>query len=291
MKVLVTGSKGQLGSTLVEFLENKNIRVQPANKEDLDITAKESVRKFISEAKPSLIVNCAAYTDVEKAEDERDKAFAVNAESLKIISEVIEKLDIPIIHISTDYVFDGAKEGSYTEDDQALPASVYGKSKLIGEEILKENLKKYIILRTSWVFSEFGACFSNKIFDLAKKEKFLRIIDDQIGSPTSVNLLCHVIIMIIKRIKNGSVNWGTYNISQKPYVSWFDFAKFIIDICKDQKIINDDFQIFACATSEMSFKAIRPFNSKLDTSKFEKEYDFEIYSWKKDIEKFFLKKS
>ena len=143
MKVLVTGSKGQLGSTLVEFLENRNIRVQPANKEDLDITAKESVRKFISEAKPSLIVNCAAYTDVEKAEDERDKAFAVNAESLKIISEVIEKLDIPIIHISTDYVFDGAKEGSYTEDDQTLPASVYGKSKLIGEEILKENLKKY----------------------------------------------------------------------------------------------------------------------------------------------------
>jgi dTDP-4-dehydrorhamnose reductase len=241
---------------------------------------------FIEKIKPDIIINAAAYTNVDKAESEIEKAYKVNAEAPKVLAEKASELNIPMIHFSTDYVFDGLKNEPYLETDQTNPQSIYGQTKWEGEEHVRSH-KKHIILRTSWVFSGRGKNFLKTTLKLIQEESFLNIVCDQKGTPTSTDTLADVTYKIVKVILNNPnfKDFGTYHAALEGEASWYQYARFVTDkaILLGLKTTMTSKDINSILTDTYPSLAKRPSNSRLDTTKIKKTFMLELPHWKEEV--------
>ena len=280
--ILVTGANGQLGSeikTLVHNLEftHGDAKFYFTTSTDLDITDYEKVNSFCNVNQISVIINCAAYTAVDKAESDEQNADAINHLAVKNLALTCKANNIKLIHISTDYVFDGKNYKPYTEEDATAPNGVYGKTKLDGEKaLLHVNPANSIIIRTSWVYSSFGANFVKTMLRLGKEKEQLGVIYDQVGTPTYARDLARAILEIIPKINNLHVS--IYNYSNEGVLSWYDFAKEIMRMAKL------DCQVNPIETKEYPTPATRPHYSLLNKSKIKQDFGITIPYWKDSLD-------
>ena len=254
--ILVTGSTGQLGSDVVKELLKRGYSTLSPNRSEFNLCSEDSIINYILNSNCEAIVHCAAYTQVDKAEDEKDLCIKINATATKHIVKCAKILDIPMIYISTDYVFDGTKDGKYTENDETNPINIYGESKLAGEKYVQEILDKYYIVRTSWVFNINGKNFIETMLRLSKANNQLSIVNDQIGSPTYTKDLSRLLVDMIETNK-----YGLYHATNEGYCSWYEFADTIF------KLANINIDIKAINSNEYASRAKRPLNSKLSKDK------------------------
>jgi len=286
MKILLTGKNGQLGYRLGYDLK-KFHEVIETDRDTLDLKDTQSIENTIYKVKPDLIINAAAYTNVDKAEKEKDLAYEINALAPRTLTQTAKTLDIPIIHISTDYIFDGSKKDIYLEDDEVNPLSVYGKTKWQGEEFVRQH-HKHFILRTSWVFSSHGHNFLKTIFKLAQEKNSLNVVDDQWGAPTCVKTLSEAIQTIIQNVdqKNNLELYGTYHVTSKGETNWYLYARKILDIlesCKiELKLKKND--LHPVHSSQYPQDATRPKNSRMNTKKFKNTFMLEFPHWENEVE-------
>ena len=271
--ILVTGSNGNLGMELKVLAKHHNdFNFIFTSSKNLDITNHTTVREYISENEIDIIINCAAYTSVDNAETESKKANAVNHLAVANIAQVAKDNNINLVHISSDYVFDGLKDNPYLESDPPNPQSVYGKTKLKGEIAIKSiSPKNSIIIRTSWLFSKFGNNFVNNMLELSKTNKQVSVVSDQIGSPTSARDLAKAILRILPKIKNSKAE--LYHFTNKGSCSWYEYAKMIFEV---NKINTSLYPVYSC---NYPGKANRPKFSVLSTSKIENKYKLDIPNW------------
>ena len=275
--ILVTGSNGQLGSEIKELSSNYNYNFFFTTRDDIDITSKESIKEFCQTNSINVIINCAAYTAVDKAQSDIENADLVNRKAVKKLSIIAKELNIKLIHISTDYVFDGKNFKPYVEEFQTNPQSVYGKTKLDGEnELLDINPLNSIIIRTSWVYSYYGNNFVKTMLRLGKEKEELGVIFDQIGTPTYAKDLAKTILDIIPQIENSKVE--IYNYSNEGVLSWYDFAKEIMKMAK----LNC--KVKAIETYQYPTPAKRPHFSLLNKSKIKSKFNLEIPYWKDGLD-------
>lgn len=280
MKILITGSKGQLGSEFVELSKALNkFEFFFTDKEELDITKSNQIEDFCILNKIDAIINCAAYTAVDTAEDECELADLINAIAVSNIVNVVEKLSLKLIHISTDYVFDGNSSVPYKEEDIVNPTSIYGISKLNGENHVINSDSNSIVIRTSWVYSSFGNNFVKTILRIAREREKLGIIFDQIGTPTYARDLASVCVKIIGAENLVLDNQKIYHYSNEGAISWYDFAKSICELS------NIDCVISPIETHQYPTKAKRPNYSVLNKSKIKESFDIEIPYWKDSLKK------
>jgi len=280
-KILVTGANGQLGKTLRNlFYINKDaLQFIFTTKEELDITNQNKVEEYFNKNKFDYCINCAAYTNVDQAELDSKLAFKVNAEGVKYLVESCKDTNAILIQISTDYIFDGTKNKPYTEEDLTNPINEYGKSKLLGEYYIQEQLEKYFIIRTSWLYSEYGNNFIKSMLRLSKGKDELNIVNDQNGSPTYTRDLAIVILKIIK-FKN--YNYGIYNYSNKGEASWYDLAKAMFEY------LQKDIKLIPIKTDTYPTPAKRPKFSVLDKTRIKQILGIEIPHWKDSLKKAIL---
>ncbi|QWG69850.1 dTDP-4-dehydrorhamnose reductase [Bacillus mycoides] len=278
MKVLVTGAKGQLGQDVLCLLENQQWEVFGFGREELDITNEEKVREKVLSINPDIIIHTAAYTQVDQAESDEETAFKVNAEGTKYLAQAAEAVKAKFCYVSTDYVFDGTKNEPYKADDQTNPQTVYGKSKLVGEQYTQEYCSKNYIVRTSWVFGLYGNNFVKTMLRLAEETKELGIVHDQVGSPTYTTDLARFIINLVKTDK-----YGIYHGSNSGVCSWYEFAKEIFKQSNIEIVVNP------LTTEDFPRPAARPKYSVLDKGMIE-ENGFESFQDWKEALKDFLKK-
>lgn len=275
MVVLVTGANGQLGQSL-QFISDhySDIQFHFYTSTELDITNRNNIKEIFSLIKPDFCINAAAYTAVDKAESEIEKATLINVTGAKNMALICAEFSTTLIHVSTDFVFDGIKETPYTEEDTTNPQGVYGKTKREGEIEIIKYLKHYFIIRTSWLYSSFGNNFMKTMLKLANERNSLNVVNDQIGTPTHAVDLAKAIIEIIL---SGSKNFGIYHYSNEGNTSWYGFAKEIFNIYKT--IID----LQPIPTSEFPTPAKRPKYSVLDKSKIKSEFGISIKDWKESL--------
>ena len=275
-KVLVTGANGQLGRCIkdaaVSFTDFEFVFV---SKEELDIENVELVTDFFKRNSFSHCINTAAYTNVEKAESEPEKAFAINAEALKNLANVCEENDVVLLHISTDYVFDGKKKSPYLETDSTNPINVYGASKLKGEQFIQEICDKFFIFRTSWLYSQYGHNFLKTILKYAKERKPLTITIEQTGTPTNANDLANALLQVIAQ---DSTNYGVYHYSNGGETTWFGFAEEILRQTKKLKDTN------LAKTNHYRTFAARPAYSVLDNTKAQNTLKVKYIDWQESLQ-------
>lgn len=261
MKVLVTGANGQLGYDVVKELKKQNIECFGVTRQNFDIIDFKATKDFIFDYLPDVVIHCAAYTAVDKAEDEPEICYKVNASATENIAEICKKIDAKMLYISTDYVFDGSKDGFYEVEDKPNPINVYGKTKLLGEEAVQKILKKYFIVRISWVFGEHGNNFVKTMLRLGTERKELNIVVDQYGSPTYTADLAPLLVEMIKTEK-----YGIYHATNEGVCNWAEFAEKIFEVAKM------DVKVNRITTSEYPTKAKRPLNSRLSKEKIQKNF-------------------
>lgn len=280
-RIIITGAHGQLGLALKALLAQRNdIETLLTGTDSLDITDRDSVLRAVTNFKPDFIINTAAYTAVDKAEQEPEKARLINTDALSHLADAAALTDAKIIHISTDYVFSGTKNTPYNENDSPDPLNVYGRTKLDGEKILQNKLpKQHIILRTAWLYSTSGRNFVKTMLTLAAQKEEINVVADQWGSPTYAPLLANAIIKIIDTPK-----WrpGTYHVAGAGRTTWFDFAKTIFNTAGIDKC-----RISPVTTTQYNATAQRPAYSVLDTSLFSRTFKFEIPDWQQSLKDFF----
>jgi dTDP-4-dehydrorhamnose reductase len=281
MVVLVTGANGQLGQS-IQFIANKypNIQFVYTDFQEMDITNIENCQAVFAKHQPHFCINTAAYTAVDKAESEWDKAHLINAVGPENLAKVCKEFDTILIHISTDFIFDGTSKVPYLETDIPNPKSIYGQTKLDGELAIQKNWEKHFIVRTSWVYSQFGANFMKTMLRLASERDTLSVVNDQIGTPTYAVDLAEVLIKIINT-ENPTPNtqrpFGVYNFSNEGVCSWYDFAAAIFH----QKGIEIDLK--PIPTDSYPTPAKRPAYSVLDKTKIKKVFGVEIKNWKESL--------
>ena len=287
MKILLTGSNGQVGFELNKKLSVLG-EVIATDREELDLTNLNAIRTFIDQTRPDIIINPAAYTAVDKAESEPDLAYQINTLAPEVLATMASELDIPLIHFSTDYVFDGLKKDAYVETDLTNPQSVYGKTKCEGEEKIRKHTK-HIILRTSWVFGVHGGNFLKTILRLIQERDQLSIVSDQWGSPASAAMLSDVTYEIVKRIlKNPNFSdYGTYHVTCEGETNWHEYAQFVasqaIELGFQSKIKPDAIQ--SIKTIDYPMPAKRPSNSRLNTHKIGKVFMLKLPHWQDEVTK------
>ena len=282
MRILITGCHGQVGSSLTEQLANhENTEVLALDREHLDITNQDAVNAAVAEFKPSIIINAAAHTAVDKAEEEVELSYAINRDGPKYLAQAAQSVSAAILHISTDYVFEGNKAGEYVEANATNPQGVYGKSKLAGEIAVAEACEKHVILRTAWVFGENGNNFVKTMLHLGESRDALNIVGDQFGGPTYAGDIASALIQIAKHITQGeTVDYGVYHYSGLPHVSWFEFADAIFDIAVEQGVIVKKPSLTSIATDQYPTPAKRPSNSRLSTEKITLGFSVKASDWK-----------
>ncbi len=291
MKILVTGKNGQVGFELMRSLAPLGT-VVGVDIDECDLQDILAVERLLDKVQPELIVNPAAYTAVDKAESEPALAHSINAKAPEVMAQYAGRHNIPIIHYSTDYVFDGLKEGEYLETDEVNPQSVYGKTKALGEAAVRNNAPKHIILRTSWVFGSHGGNFLKTILKLAQERDKLSIVSDQVGSPTSAALLADVTAEIVKQLfEPGAVQkYGTYHLVSEGETSWHGYAQMVVAIANalevKTKISSDAIQ--PIKTADYPLPAPRPANSRLDTTKIKNVFMLTLPSWQDGVERVVL---
>ena len=287
MVVLVTGANGQLGQA-IQFISEKyaEIEFKFCSSSDLDITSKENCQLVFTKFKPDYCINAAAYTAVDKAESEPEKAHLINVIGAKNLAEVCKEFSTILLHVSTDFVFDGTSTAlsvtnGYTEEDLPNPTGVYGQTKLDGEKAIQETFDNYFIIRTSWVYSQFGNNFMKTMLRLASERDSLSVVSDQIGTPTNAVDLAEVLIKIIQTDNRQQTtdNYGIYNFSNEGQCSWYDFAKKIFEVN------NISINLQPIPTSSYSTPAKRPAYSVLDKSKIKSVFGVEVKNWEESLKK------
>jgi dTDP-4-dehydrorhamnose reductase len=287
MKILLTGSHGQVGFELNKKLSALG-EVIATDREELNLEDAQAIRSFIDQIRPDIIINPAAYTAVDKAESEPEIAHLINALAPEVLAGKARELDIPLIHFSTDYVFDGLKKEAYVETDKTNPQSVYGKTKCEGEEKIRTHAK-HIILRTSWVFGSHGNNFLKTILGLISDKESLNIVGDQWGSPASAAVLSDVTFKSVDRIfKDKNFNdYGTYHVTNDGETNWHAYASLIsseaMKLNLKVKCVPD--KIHPILTSEYPTAAKRPSNSRLNTDKLKKTFMLELPHWESEVKK------
>ena len=280
MRILVAGGQGQVGSALAQLGKEQRLELVALGHSELDITDAASIASAFEKYQPELLINAAAYTAVDKAESEAELAYAINETATALLADACAAAKIPMLHISTDYVFDGSKEGLYTEDDPVNPLAVYAKSKEAGERALRARVERHIILRTSWVFGVQGNNFVKTMVRLAKDRDRLSVVADQFGGPSSARGIAEALLTIAAQYgKTGVVAWGTYHYCQKPYVSWHQFAQAIIERATEMGLVDHPVEVAPIPSSEFPTPVIRPVNSRLDTANVESVFGIIADSW------------
>jgi dTDP-4-dehydrorhamnose reductase len=287
MKILLTGRDGQVGFALHKKLVSLG-EVIATNRDMLDLNDPDAIRAFIDQTQPDIIINPAAYTKVDQAQNEPELASQINAVAPQVLVDKASELDIPIIHFSTDYVFDGLKHEPYLETDEVNPQSVYGQTKWQGEEAVRQN-KKHIILRASWVFSSHGQNFLKTIVKLIQEKTSLNVVSDQIGTPTSSESLADVTYHIVKTIFNDShfKDFGTYHTTLEDETNWYRYACFITDEAKrlGLQTLMSSKDIKPISSDAYPTLAKRPMNSRLDTTKIKKTFMLELPHWEEEVKR------
>lgn len=274
MRTLIFGAKGQLGRDLMEVFAS----VGPLAGHDLpelDISDDRQVAEAIADFCPELIVNAAAYTDVEGAEDDAPNAFRVNADGAKVVARVANAVGAPVVYYSTDYVFSGGQRTPYTEDDPQSPAGVYARSKAEGEKRVREEAPRHFILRTAWLYGPSGNCFPNKMIALARRHAELKVVEDEIGSPTHTWDLAEASLAIVQ-----TQAFGTYHAVNAGQCSRYELAKTVLSLAGIETPVRP------CASGEFPSKAARPLYSVLSTEKFARATGFVFQDWKNALGKF-----
>ncbi|MDQ6990706.1 MAG: dTDP-4-dehydrorhamnose reductase [Mariprofundaceae bacterium] len=280
MKVLITGCHGQVGRELMLLAASYDCEAVGVDRDELNITDQNAVVQAIYKYSPDAIINAAAYTAVDKAEDDVAAAQAVNATAVSYLAEACANADIPFVHISTDYIFDGRKHGDYDEYDVVSPLGVYGETKLAGEEAVQKFCKKYYILRTSWVFSAHGNNFVKTMLRLGAERDVLGVVADQYGKPTSANEIARVIYEMLTSHKQA---WGLYHIAQSEVATWFGFAEAIFAEARSQGVALKLSTLNAIQTEDYPTPAKRPANSELNCDKLEQTFKLNIKPWKDSL--------
>ncbi len=284
IKILVTGADGQLGSEIVKLSRRfSNMKFTLLTIDDLDLTNTVKVSGYFEKHTFDYVINCAAYTAVDKAESDDELAYKVNSDVVGFIGKITKNSDTRMIHVSTDYVFDGKAHTPYDEESPTNPVSVYGKSKLDGETILLKSNPQSIIIRTAWLYSSFGNNFVKTMVRLGKERDELRVVSDQIGSPTNAADLAETIITIIYRVEEEGYKFvpGIYHYTDEGVASWYDFAYHIFELGKIEC------NIIPVPSEEYPTPAPRPFYSVLNKQKIKSTYDIDIPHWYESLRKLF----
>jgi len=278
MRLAVTGKNGQVVSAL-QALASDELEIVALGRPELDLAQPETVLKALRQVKPDVVVSAAAYTAVDKAESEQDVAFAVNRDGARAVAQAASDIGIPVIHLSTDYVFDGTKATAYVENDPTGPTSVYGRSKLEGERAVSEATDNYVVLRTAWVYSEYGNNFVKTMLRLSGNRDEINVVADQFGCPTSANDIAAAVVIIARKLLQDSSAplRGVFHLSGTGETNWANFAKQIFALSAENGgksiVVND------ITTAQYPTPARRPANSRLDCSKLEKVYGIKLPSW------------
>lgn len=290
-KILLTGINGQVGHSLLQQLVNQNqYEVVGLGRQHLDFTQPDQIRQVVREVKPDLIINPAAYTAVDKAESERDLAYAINATAVQVLAEEASRLKAGIIHFSTDYVYDGKKPAWYVETDAVNPVSVYGASKLAGEKAIRQVGLPHLILRTSWVYGSYGKNFMKTIIRLAQEREVLRVVSDQHGAPTSDVSIAQAVIQLTTQWQPDNLSQGgVYHLVNAGETSWCGFAEAIVTQYKS--IANQHGwpvlalkEIQPIGTEDYPTPANRPANSRLSAEKLAQQFGVSLPKWNEALE-------
>lgn len=272
IKILVTGGNGQLAQCIKDVIKcYKNLAADFQDLPDLDITNKQQLELYFSKNEFDYCINCAAYTAVDLAEEQSNLVYAVNAEGPKNLAEVCKKYQVKLLHISTDFVFDGKKQTPYIESDMPNPLGVYGASKWQGERNIQEVMEDYFIIRTSWLYSQYGNNFMKTMLKLSETREEINVVSDQTGSPTYAGDLAEVLIKIVL---SSSTNYGVYHYSNSGATSWYDFAIGIF------KHFSKTIEVKPIKTKDYPTAAKRPEYSVLDTTKIETEFETQNLNWR-----------
>ena len=282
MKILVTGADGQVGTEMVRLADDE-FQVAGLTRGDLDITDRDAIARRLDEYEPDFLVNCAAYTAVDRAEDEPDLAYRVNADAVGWLGEACDTRGVGVIHFSTDYVFDGTKDGPYIEEDTPNPLNVYGASKLEGEDRLRAATDRHLILRVSWVFGRIGRSFVDTILRLARERDELTVVDDQIGAPSPADTIAAAVRSIAEHPRGLEDAWGTYHFSTVPVVSWCGFAREIVATARAQGILAALPRVRGITTEEWPSKARRPLNSRLCGARLTASFGITPATWRANL--------
>ncbi len=285
MKILVTGSKGQLGRELISQGKQFNFEILSFDLPELDITDIIQVEKILSNSQPSLVINAAAYTNVDGAESEQTLVYKVNRDGPANLAKACAKANIPLIHISTDYVFDGGKGTPYIETDPVSPTGIYGKSKEQGEAEVRSHLNQHIILRTAWLYGIHGNNFVKTMLKLGREKKIIKVVADQHGCPTSADDLAEAVLIIADKIRNSSkIKWGTYHYCGHGITTWHKFAETIFEITKEYDLMGIP-KIEPVTTAEYPTKAKRPAFSALDCGLIYKNFGISAKPWQESLKR------
>lgn len=284
MRVLITGARGQVGQELLEAAP-KDWQVHGLGSSELDISDAQQVMATVQKLQPQLIINAAAYTAVDKAESDSARADAVNHLGAKNLAKAAQSIKCPLLHISTDYVFDGNHTQPYLESDSAAPNSVYGTSKWLGEQAINTFCAQHIILRTSWVFGVHGNNFVKTMLRLGQERDALSIVSDQVGGPTAARSIAQALWQMAEQFQsNGSCAWGTYHFSGAPTCSWYEFAQEIFAQATELGLITKSPTLTPIKTSQYPTPAQRPAYSVLDNTKINQQLNIAQSDWKNELQ-------
>nr|WP_113867727.1 dTDP-4-dehydrorhamnose reductase [Brenneria salicis]NMN92145.1 dTDP-4-dehydrorhamnose reductase [Brenneria salicis ATCC 15712 = DSM 30166]RBP61135.1 dTDP-4-dehydrorhamnose reductase [Brenneria salicis ATCC 15712 = DSM 30166]RLM28712.1 dTDP-4-dehydrorhamnose reductase [Brenneria salicis ATCC 15712 = DSM 30166] len=284
MKVLITGAHGQVGTRLVERLNGK-AEILAVDRDVLDITNRDAVIQTVNKFHPDIIINAAAHTAVDKAEQEIAQSYKINCDGPLFLAEAAQSAGAAILHISTDYVFNGKSDVPYIESDTVDPQSVYGKSKQEGERAVAGACARHIILRTAWVFGEDGNNFVKTMLRLGRERDSLGIVADQFGGPTYAGDIADALIRIAEKVHSKEFSdWGIFHFSGMPYVSWFEFADKIFDAAVDKRVLDNKPNLSRLNTEDYPTPAARPSFSKLNCEKINQYFDIKPSDWIKALE-------
>ena len=283
-KILLLGKDGQVGWELQRALAPLGVLVA-LNRSECDLASPDQVRAALTQHEPEVIVNAAAYTAVDKAESDPDLARRINVDSVAELARYAREMGSLLVHYSTDYVFDGTKQAAYVEDDPTNPLSIYGQTKLDGEQKIRDALCRHLIFRTSWVYAARGGNFAKTILRLAKERETLNVIDDQVGAPTAAELIADVTAHALRDVLSGRAPGGTYHLAAAGETSWYGYARFVTEHARAQG------QVLALAanglkpipTSEYPLPAKRPQNSRLNTQLLERSFALKLPAWQNGV--------
>lgn len=276
--ILVFGAGGQLGQEILARGASKQIEVRGATHVEADVADRLAVSRLIAKVRPALVVNCAAYTAVDQAESEPDAARLVNVVGAACVARATEAAGLPLIYISTDYVFDGTKKGAYNESDPVAPINVYGQTKAEGETEVRAISSRHVILRTAWVYGRFGNNFLKKMVGLSRERPELCVVADQQGSPTATQDLAEAVFSVSRALDTGSdIPWGTYHFAGTGVTSWHGFARAIVVAQASATGLNPP--IKAITAKDYPTPARRPLNSALDSSRFAATFGYRAMPW------------
>jgi dTDP-4-dehydrorhamnose reductase len=285
MRLLIAGWQGQIARGLIEAAPAcRDVTACAVGRAALDICEARSIERALSHIEPSIVINSAAYTAVDKAETDRERAFALNSEGAKLLAEAAARRSIPIIHISTDYVYDGTKRMPYVEDDAPNPTSVYGASKLEGENAVRQANPRHVILRTSWIFSPMGRNFVKTMLAQAEERRHVRVVDDQRGSPTYAPHLVAAILELARKLSapsSAGEQWGIYHAAGTGNTTWMGLAEEVFR--RSAALGGPTADVEPISSADYPTPAARPANSQLDCSKLERTFGLRLPAWQTGV--------